>query len=89
MQNRNHSTTWVNPKTIYELFPSPINSSLGPQKVKNDPKIKSKSNVRIEENIENESFSTTWVDSQKCPLVMIHKGYSNDSYQRWYEKYNL
>ena len=33
-----------------------------PQKIKNDPKIKSKSKVRIEENIENKSFSTTWVD---------------------------
>ena len=32
--------------------------------VKNDPKIKSKSNVRIEGNIENESCSTTWVDPQ-------------------------
>ena len=35
---------------------------LEPQKVKNDPKIKSKSNVRIERNIENESCSTTWVE---------------------------
>ena len=39
-----------------------MNSQLGPQKVKNDPKIKSKSNVRIEGNIENESCSTTWED---------------------------
>ena len=31
------------------------NSPLGHQKVKNDPKIKSKSNVRTEGNIENKS----------------------------------
>ena len=33
-----------------------------PQKVKNDPKIKSKSNIRIHGYIVNESCSTTWVD---------------------------
>ena len=32
------------------------------QKVENDPKIKSKSDVRIEGNIEDEKCSTTWVD---------------------------
>ena len=47
------------PKTNVEPYPSPKNSPLGPQKVKNDPKIKSKSIVRIWGNIENE---TTWVD---------------------------
>ena len=38
------------------------NSPMGPQKEKNDPKIKYKSKVRIEETIENKSCSTTWVD---------------------------
>ena len=38
--------------------PKPKNSPLGSQKVKNDPKIKSKSNVRIQGKIENESWST-------------------------------
>ena len=57
-----YSTTWVEPKTVFEPFYSPKNSPLGPQKVKNDPKIESKSNVRIERNKENESCSTTWVD---------------------------
>ena len=47
------------PKTVFEPYPNPKNSPLGPQKVKNDPKIKSKSNVRIERNKENESYSTT------------------------------
>ena len=40
-------------------LPQPKNSPLEPQKVKNYPKIKSKLNVRIEGNIENESYSTT------------------------------
>ena len=40
------------------LQPSP----LGPQKDKNYPKIKSNLNVRIQGIIQNESFSTTWVD---------------------------
>ena len=38
----------VDPETIVEPYPNPKNSPLGPQKVKNDPNIKSKSNVRIE-----------------------------------------
>ena len=42
------------------------------QKVKNDPNIKSKSNARVEGNIENESCSTTWVD----PKTFV-KPYSN------------
>ena len=42
------------------------------QKVKNDPNIKSKSYARVEENIENESSSTTWVD----PKIVV-KPYSN------------
>ena len=61
-ENKSCSTTWVDPKTVFEPFHNPKNSSLGPQKVKNDPKIKPKSNVRIERNKENESCSTTWVD---------------------------
>ena len=40
-------TTIVDPKTIVDPYPSPKNAPLGPQKVKNYPKIKSKSNVRI------------------------------------------
>ena len=39
---------------------------LWPQKIKNDPEIKSKLNVRIEGNLENESCSTTWV--AQCQL---------------------
>ena len=47
------------PQNIFEPYPDPKNSPFWSQKVKNDPKIKSKSEVRIEENIENKSLSTT------------------------------
>ena len=50
----------------------PQNSPLGQKKVKNDLKIMSKSNVRIEGNIENESCSTTQVD-----LTTVFKPYAN------------
>ena len=39
------------PKNSFEPYSDPKNSQLGPQKVENDPKIKSKSKVRIEENL--------------------------------------
>ena len=57
------------PQNSCRTLPQPKNSPLGnpnlndsplrPQKIKNDPKTKSKSNVRIEGNIENEKCSTT------------------------------
>ena len=56
------SITWVDPKSVVEPHPNLKNSLLGPQKVKNDPKIMLKSKVRIERNIENDSCSTTCVD---------------------------
>ena len=46
------------PQTIFLTLLQPQKLPIRALKVKNDPKIKSKSNVRIEENIENESFST-------------------------------
>ena len=52
------STTLIDPKAVFETYPNLKNSPLGPEKVKNDPKIKSNSKVRIERNIENESCST-------------------------------
>ena len=47
--------------------PNPKNSPFVWLKVKNDPKIKSKSKVRIERNIENESCSTTIFKSYPNP----------------------
>ena len=49
-------------KNIFEPYPNAKIITLGPQKVKNSPKIKYKSNVRIKGYIENESCSTTWVE---------------------------
>ena len=51
----------IDHKTVFELYPNPKKSPLGPKKVKNDPQNKSKSKVRIEENIGNKSCSTTYV----------------------------
>ena len=59
---------WLDSKTVFEPFLNPKNGPLGPQKVKNDPKIKSKSNVRIEPdpNPQNSPFFAP--NSQKnCP----------------------
>ena len=47
------------PKTVIEPYPNPKNSPLGHQKVKNNPKIESKSKVGFEEIIENKSCSIT------------------------------
>ena len=54
-------------KTIFEPYPKPKNSQLGPQKLENDPKLKSNSNVRIEGIIENESCSFELVDPYPNP----------------------
>ena len=37
IQNEVYSTTWVNPKTVFEPYTYSKDSTLGPQKVKNDP----------------------------------------------------
>ena len=53
---------FVNYLFVFKPHPNHKNRPLGPQKIKTDPKIKSKSNIRIERNKENESYSTTWLD---------------------------
>ena len=52
---------------MFGPLPNPENSPLGPQKVKNSPKNKSNSKVRIEGRIENESCSTILVE----PKIVI------------------
>ena len=47
------------PKQFFEPYTDPKKSLLWSQKVKNDPKIESKSEVRIEGTIENKSYSNT------------------------------
>ena len=49
------------PVPDFEPYPNQKNSPLGPQKVKNDPKIRSKSKGRISWTIENKSCSAVWV----------------------------
>ena len=51
IENKSLSTSWLDPKTVFEPYPDSKNSSLGPLKLENDPKTKSKSKVRIEEHI--------------------------------------
>ena len=46
------------PQNIFNPTPTPKHRPLGPQKVQSDPKIKSKSKFRIEENLENENCLT-------------------------------
>ena len=58
------------PQTVVEPYSNPQTSLLGPKRDKNDSKIKSNQNVRIQGIIENESFSTTWVDPK--PVVNPH-----------------
>ena len=53
------------PQNSVWTIPQPKNSPFGPQKLKNDPKIESKSIVTVEEKIENRSFSTTIVESKR------------------------
>ena len=52
------------PETVFEPNPNPKNSPLGPQKLENNPKIRSNSKVRIERNIQNESCLTILVDQK-------------------------
>ena len=49
------------PKQLWTLT-QPKTSPLGPQKVTNDPKIRSKSKVWIQGSTENKSYSAVWVD---------------------------
>ena len=53
--------------------PKPRSSPLRPRKLKNDPKIKSKSKVRIEGIIENKSCSRAQVD----PTQLKVKNHAN------------
>ena len=62
IENKSCLTIWVDPKTVFELYPNFKNCPLGSQGVKNYPKIKYKAKVRNRENIENKSCSATCVD---------------------------
>ena len=47
IENESCSTTWVDPKIVLGSYPNPKKNPSGPKKVKNYPKIKSNSKVRI------------------------------------------
>ena len=59
------------PQNSFWTLSQPQKQPVMAPKSQNYPKIKSKSNVRIERNRENESCSTTWVDPktdfEPCP----------------------
>ena len=56
-ENKSLESIRLDPKTAFEPYTNPKNSPLGPLKAKNDPKIRSTINVRIQVSIENESYS--------------------------------
>ena len=71
---------------------TPKNTQLGPQKVKNDPKIQSKSKVWIEgTSIENKSCSTTRVDPKTVLTLPQPKKWSTraPNSQKWPQKTEL
>ena len=67
------STTWVDPKTVFEPYLDLKNSPFEPQK---EQRLRSKSKVIIEGSTENKFFSAPWLDpkivmfspKKKCPL---------------------
>ena len=52
------------PRNSCQTLLKPKKNPLGPKTVKNDPKIKSKSKVRIERTIDKKNCSTTWVEPE-------------------------
>ena len=54
----------IRPQNSVKPYSDHKTSPLGPQKDKNDTKIKSNSNVTIQGFTENESCSSTWVDPE-------------------------
>ena len=54
----------MDPKKVFEPHIEPKNIPLGLKEVKKDPKIKSTSNVKIEEKKTDKSFYTIWVDPE-------------------------
>ena len=68
IENESCPSKWVDPKTVFEPLIETKNSPLGPKKVQNKPKIKSKSYFRIEGNKENKSFALyEWTSKQFEP----------------------
>ena len=58
-ENTSFSASLVDPKIVLENYHGQKNSPFGFPKSESDPKIKKKSNVRTNGNLENKSCSTT------------------------------
>ena len=54
------SITWVDPKKVVEPYPNPKKSPLGPQKVKNDPKI-------------NQNQISEMTETYKMKVIQLHE----------------
>ena len=65
IENKSCSPIWVSrPQKPFWISPQTQKSLIGAQKAKNDPQIRSKSKVRIEGSIEDNSCSAIWVDQK-------------------------
>ena len=72
MENKSCSNTWIDPKTVFQTYPDQKENLVDPKTVfepypdrkigPSGPQIKLTSKARIEENIENKTFSTTWLN---------------------------
>ena len=59
------------PKKRFWTLPQTHKGPVGPQKAKNNSKIKLKLKVRFEGSIENKSCSSIWVDPKSYPDLKI------------------
>ena len=49
IRNKSCSTTWVDPKTVFEPYPNHKNSPLGPKKLKMIPKLNQNQESELKE----------------------------------------
>ena len=61
IENSSRSPSWVHPKPVLSYTRTPKNAFKAQKSKKNDLKIRSKSKVKIGEDIENKSCTTTWL----------------------------
>ena len=75
-ESKRYQSILADPKTVFKPYPDPKNSPLGPKKLKNDPKIKSKSNVGFEENIDKLGLSKVGPSSAELWLSFVELCYT-------------
>ena len=59
--NKSCSTTWVDPKTVFEPYPDSQISPFGPRKAKNNPDLGQKRKLILKEAQKEKVFSALWV----------------------------